>query len=118
MFRWPEFDSLAIPYRIPPSILFIQKHCISYVLEPKMSAPTSKRIIDLSHPLAHTGLTICVGHPTFTSEQVMSLARDGTNVSRLTLGSHTGTHLDAPLHFLEGAAPISDVDISSLVGPA
>lgn len=83
-----------------------------------MSAPTSKRVIDLSHPLSHTGLSICVGHPTFTSEQVMSLARDGSNVSRLTLGSHTGTHLDAPLHFIEGAAPVSDVDISPLVGPA
>jgi kynurenine formamidase len=83
-----------------------------------MSAPTSKRVIDLSHPLSHTGLSICVGHPTFTSEQVMSLARDGSNVSRLTLGSHTGTHLDAPLHFIEGAASVSDVDISPLVGPA
>jgi kynurenine formamidase len=48
----------------------------------------------------------------------MTLARDGSNVSRLTLGSHTGTHLDAPLHFLEGAASVSDVDISPLVGPA
>ncbi len=48
----------------------------------------------------------------------MTLARNGSNVSRLTIGSHTGTHLDAPSHFIEGAASVSDVDLSSLVGPA
>jgi kynurenine formamidase len=83
-----------------------------------MSTPTQKMVIDLSHPLAPTGLSYCAGHPVFTSEQVMTLTRDGSNVSRLTIGSHTGTHLDAPVHFIEGAATVSDVDLSSLVGPA
>src|SRR5258708_31462081 len=83
-----------------------------------MSAPTHRMVVDLSHPLASTGLSYCAGHPVFTSERVMTLARDGSNVSRLTIGSHTGTHLDAPVHFLEGAAAVSDVNLSSLVGPA
>ncbi|KAI9511434.1 putative cyclase [Russula earlei] len=83
-----------------------------------MSSPTRKKVVDLSHQLAPTGLSYCAGHPTFTSEPVMSLVGDGSNVSRLTLGSHTGTHLDAPSHFIEGAATISDVDLSSLVAPA
>ena len=48
----------------------------------------------------------------------MTIARNGSNVSRLTIGSHTGTHLDAPVHFIEGAAAVSDVNLSSLVGPA
>jgi kynurenine formamidase len=83
-----------------------------------MSAPTRKMIIDLSHSLAPIGLSYCAGHPVFTSERVMTLARNGSNVSQLTIGSHTGTHLDAPVHFIEGAATVSDVDLSSLVGPA
>ena len=83
-----------------------------------MSALTRKMVIDLSHPLAPTGLSYCSGHPVFTSKRVMTLARDGSNVSQLTIGSHTGTHLDAPAHFIEGAATVSDVDLSSLVGPA
>jgi kynurenine formamidase len=103
---------------MPLSIYLIQKYHISDVTEPKMPAPTHKRVIDLSHSLAPTGLSYCAGHPTFTSEQVLTLARDGSNVTRLTIGSHTGTHLDAPNHFIEGAAPISAVDISSLIGPA
>jgi kynurenine formamidase len=83
-----------------------------------MSAPATKRVIDLSHPLTQTGISYCAGHPTFISEQVMTLAQDGSNVSRLTIGSHTGTHLDAPIHFIEGALPVSAIDISSLIGPA
>jgi len=84
-----------------------------------MSFPTRKRVIDLSHPFTQTGLSsYCAGHPTFTSEPVLSLARDGSNVSRLTFGSHTGTHLDAPVHFIEGAPTVSEVDLSSLVGTA
>ena len=83
-----------------------------------MSVPTRKMIVDLSHPLAPTGLSYCADHPVFTSERVMTLARNGSNVSRLTIGSHTGTHLDAPVHFIEGAATVSDFDLSSLVGPA
>jgi len=113
-------SSIASLYhtRIPLSLYLVQKHHISDVTEPKMPASIHKTVIDLSHPLAPTGLSYCAGHPTFTSEQVLTLARDGSNVSRLTIGSHTGTHLDAPNHFIEGAAPVSAVDISSLVGPA
>jgi kynurenine formamidase len=83
-----------------------------------MSVPTRKMIIDLSHLLAPTGLSYCPGHPVFTSEQVMTIARNGSYVSRLTVGSHTGTHFDAPVHFIEGGATVSNIDLSSLVGPA
>jgi len=40
------------------------------------------------------------------------------NVSRLVLGSHCGTHLDAPLHFIRDGAGIADVPLSRVVGPA
>ncbi len=83
-----------------------------------MLAPARKRVIDLSHLLAESGISYCDGHPRFNCEQVLSLHNDEGNVSRLTLGSHTGTHLDAPVHFHEGAPTISDVDLSSLLGPA
>lgn len=82
-----------------------------------MLIPVHKRVVDLSHLLTESGLSYCPSHPRFNSERVLSLHNDGTNVSQLILGSHTGTHLDAPSHFLEGAPTISDVDISSLVGP-
>jgi len=52
-------------------------------------------------------------------EIVESLANgDASNVTRWRLGAHTGTHVDAPAHFVDGATPIDKVDLHSLVGPA
>ncbi|MFC8845996.1 MULTISPECIES: cyclase family protein [unclassified Micromonospora] len=43
---------------------------------------------------------------------------DVSNVTRWRLGAHTGTHVDAPAHFVDGATPIDKVSLYSLVGPA
>jgi len=45
-------------------------------------------------------------------------AGDPGNVSRWLIGSHTGTHVDAPAHFVEGAPTIESVPLDVLVGPA
>ena len=41
---------------------------------------------------------------------------DHCNVSRWTLNAHTGTHIDAPLHFVEGGASIDQISPDALVG--
>jgi arylformamidase len=52
-------------------------------------------------------------------EIVESLANgDASNVTRWRLGAHTGTHVDAPAHFVDGATPIDEVSLHSMVGPA
>jgi arylformamidase len=43
---------------------------------------------------------------------------DHANVSRLSLGVHTGTHVDAPVHFINGAAGVDSLALETLVGPA
>lgn len=40
------------------------------------------------------------------------------SVSVITDGAHTGTHLDAPLHFVEGGLAVEALDVRTLVGPA
>ena len=40
------------------------------------------------------------------------------NLSVFTDGTHTGTHLDAPLHFVPGGATVEVLDVNVLVGPA
>jgi len=41
------------------------------------------------------------------------------NLSTLALGVHTGTHLDAPCHFLAGKQPaVDDLDLTAMIGPA
>jgi len=42
---------------------------------------------------------------------------DPANVSKLTLGVHTGTHVDAPVHFIPGAGGIETVPLGALIGP-
>jgi len=43
---------------------------------------------------------------------------DMMTVSRLELGAHSGTHVDAPAHFMLGGSDVSELDLSVLVGPA
>jgi len=43
---------------------------------------------------------------------------DQANVSQLNFGVHTGTHVDAPAHFLEGAAGVESLPLDILIGAA
>ena len=43
---------------------------------------------------------------------------DQANVSQLNFGAHTGTHVDAPAHFFEGAAGVESLPLDILIGPA
>jgi len=75
------------------------------------------RRIDISMPLT-PGMPQFPGDPPFTSEPTHAIARgDHYNVSRLSFGSHAGTHVDPPIHFLPGGATIDRVDLDLLNGP-
>ena len=52
-------------------------------------------------------------------EKVRSM-EDGErlNQSRLEMSAHTGTHVDAPIHFLEGGSGVDSLSLDLLVGPA
>jgi hypothetical protein len=58
------------------------------------------------------------GDPNVVLERVNKI-EDGANanVSRMDMGVHTGTHVDAPVHFLPGQAGIETLDLNTLVGP-
>jgi len=75
-------------------------------------------IIDISVPI-RPGMPTYPGDPTVTLERVKALADgDGVNLSRVDLGAHTGTHVDAPLHFIDGAEATETLPLDALVGPA
>ena len=61
---------------------------------------------------------VYAGDPRVTIEGVLSMAAgDAANVSRLCFGAHTGTHVDAPNHFIDGTRRVEDLDIEKLIGP-
>lgn len=78
---------------------------------------TSREIVDLTHVLDKTVLT-CTGHPSFCCESVTTMDSYGSIVSSIRMGSHTGTHLDAPYHFFPDGRTVEEIPIAQCVGPA
>jgi arylformamidase len=74
--------------------------------------------IDVSVPV-RTGMIVYDGDPEVRIEAATAIAGgDLANVSRMELGSHTGTHVDAPRHFIDGAAGADKLPPDALLGPA
>ena len=76
------------------------------------------KIIDVTVPLS-AELPTFPGDPAFQLESTHRLA-DGEayNVARLSLGTHTGTHVDAPFHFLPDGATVDELPLEILMGKA
>lgn len=75
------------------------------------------RIVDLSHRVDENTQTF-PGDPVPCFEPAATIERDGMNVLGLHLGSHSGTHVDAPYHFVENGARIDEMGPELFVGPA
>jgi arylformamidase len=76
------------------------------------------RFTDVSVPLK-TGMPTFPGNPDFELHAVKRIAEGGSsNVSRLVLGTHTGTHVDAPRHFFDNAATVDALALDLLIGRA
>jgi arylformamidase len=73
-------------------------------------------LIDITVPIS-ASTPIYDGDPAAGIESVKRIA-DGNsaNVSRLWFGAHTGTHVDAPNHFIDGTRRVEDLDLGKLVG--
>jgi arylformamidase len=63
--------------------------------------------------------------PVYPGERGISIVKtkaiekgDGMNLSHLSFGAHTGTHIDAPAHFYKDGATVLDLPLDVLIGPA
>jgi arylformamidase len=75
-------------------------------------------IIDVSVPV-HERMPYYPGDPGIRLRRVRDLSGgDDANVSELCFGVHSGTHVDARVHFLEGDAGAEAVPLSAMIGPA
>lgn len=75
------------------------------------------RIVDLSRRVDET-TQVYPGDPAVRLAPATTIAADGVNVLSVHIGSHSGTHADAPYHFVEGGARIDEIDPGLFVGPA
>jgi arylformamidase len=74
-------------------------------------------IFDVSVPV-RTGMVTYPGDPEVHLQRERSIA-DGAsnNLTRIDMGAHSGTHVDAPVHFIDGAAGTESLPLEALVGP-
>lgn len=75
------------------------------------------RIYDLSQPM-EKDMQIYPGDPIFSCQPIAKLEKDGYNVTSLAMGSHTGTHIDAPYHFVKNGKKCHELPLEDLVGSA
>jgi arylformamidase len=75
------------------------------------------KVIDISRVLSKDTL-VYPGDPKVGTKRIKNIERDGVNLSRITLGLHSGTHIDAPSHYLAGGKTINEINLQSLVGKA
>ena len=73
---------------------------------------------DVTVPLSNE-LPTYPGDPGIQIGEWRALAKgDSANVSVVNFGAHTGTHVDAPAHFIEGAGKVEDLPLEALIGEA
>jgi arylformamidase len=76
------------------------------------------KILDISVPVSPE-LPVWPGDPRIVLEQFRAISKGNTSTdSRLTCSVHSGTHVDAPSHFIENGATVEQLPLDVLIGPA
>ncbi|MCL4515006.1 MAG: cyclase family protein [Firmicutes bacterium] len=76
------------------------------------------RAIDVTVAI-EPGMPVFPGDPPVQLRPALRIAAgDVANVSFIYFGSHTGTHVDPPCHFIEGGKTVDELDVEMLLGPA
>ncbi|WP_323007393.1 cyclase family protein [Pseudorhodobacter sp.] len=82
---------------------------------PALAASTG-RVIDLTHAYDSDFPTFD-GKPGILYDVDKKFDADGYHLFKLTIFEHTGTHIDAPLHFSEGATSVDALPVENLIAP-
>jgi kynurenine formamidase len=84
---------------------------------PALAAPRPfKKVVDLTHTMSADFPTFD-GKPGIDMQKVFDLKKDGYNLYRWSLIEHSGTHLDAPIHFSESGIAVEQIPVEVLVAP-
>jgi arylformamidase len=75
------------------------------------------KVIDITTGISEETL-VYDGDPVPVFEKVSSIENDGFMVTQIRIGTHTGTHVDAPAHLFRDGIPVGQLDPGSLIGKA
>jgi len=80
------------------------------------SAQSARSVEDMTHEL-HPDFPTYFGDSQFSMETPFNFSEHGFNLNVLTVNEHTGTHIDAPLHFSADGQSVAEIPVSNLVVP-
>ena len=84
--------------------------------QPLRLAKGFREVIDLTHTFS-PALPVYPGYAPVRIRPRFSIDRDGFAANELTLDEHTGTHMDAPVHFVAGGVPADRIPVERFVAP-
>jgi arylformamidase len=73
-------------------------------------------LYDISVPV-RPGMAVWADEVPLELTPISTVQEHGAAVSRLVVGTHTGTHVDPPAHFIEGGASVHTLPLDALIGP-
>ena len=73
-------------------------------------------VVDMTH-VYDSGFPTWGGPPGIEMDQLFSFDKDGFNLFQLMINEHTGTHIDAPLHFSADGQSVDEISVENLVCP-
>lgn len=79
-------------------------------------AQSSGRVVDLTHNFDETFPTFD-GKPGMAREWAVKIAESGYQIWKLTIFEHSGTHIDAPMHFSADGASVDELPVEQFVAP-
>ena len=93
------------------------KSCTEKQTPLESSLMKERKVIDISVPIRED-MVIYPGDVEFSRSPICTIDRSGCNMTKLILGTHTGTHIDAPLHFLKDGESIDEIPLDVFIGMA
>jgi arylformamidase len=106
---------MPIARRLSPCVAMAVLTATSCAPAPRPAAPW----IDATATLDPATTPVYEGNAPLKFDFVMDMRRgDPLSLSAYAMGAHSGTHIDAPMHFIRDGAPIDSVPLTALVGPA
>lgn len=73
------------------------------------------KIIDISLDI-NEDTVVMPENPEFNKEELASIGEEGYRLYKICMSNHTGTHIDAPAHFIKGGALIDQLPLNDLIG--
>lgn len=93
------------------------RKAFSHHLYEQQKMRTNKEYLDLSAPL-FDGLAVYAGDPEVNIQSFHTMDKQGWRLTRLSFGSHSGTHMDSPAHMLDEGQPLDTYPVSSFFATA